>query len=429
MRIRDAVHGDLDFTKDEEYCIRSPVFQRLHTIKQLGTAFHVYPSAMHTRFEHSLGVCYQVKKIIFSIENRAERKRFSTDEIRLLSIAGLLHDITHTPFKHTLERDSAIFKEQPADISYSRRFEQMRLGSHFKEDFVEELLKILTTSNSETLSKPYQAQLIQDTFSADLLDYARRDTKFTGITRDYDERIYDHIGIVHVKNKDHFGVNLMDESRKNTASAMTELINLLEVRYVLNERVYLYPTKIAADSLLVKGFRALLASDKLSVSIFEEMSDEEVVNFLASHDNKLASFYGQLLKNRCLPKLACTLTESDFKKSAERSRVIALFRGRLDLDKWAKCEAQIAKEAGTDPDNVIIYCHDPDMQQKKKPQVLVQDESGKPYYILEHCRKDEIELLAKKHRQLWGCHIFSIDEKPDVSKKIKTKALDIMKRY
>ena len=63
MRIRDAVIGDIILNDWEEAFVRTPSFQRLHRIKQLGNAFHVYPSAMHTRFEHSLGVCYQIKKL------------------------------------------------------------------------------------------------------------------------------------------------------------------------------------------------------------------------------------------------------------------------------------------------------------------------------------------------------------------------------
>ena len=38
MRIRDPIVGDIQFNKLEEYCIRTPTFQRLHRIKQLGNA-------------------------------------------------------------------------------------------------------------------------------------------------------------------------------------------------------------------------------------------------------------------------------------------------------------------------------------------------------------------------------------------------------
>jgi len=428
VRIRDAVHGDLEFAELEEYCMRTHVFQRLHTIKQLGNAFHAYPSAMHTRFEHSLGVCYQVKKIISSV-NRRRFGLIDNGSERILGLAGLLHDITHFPFKHTLERDSGLLEKEKRDITYRRRFEQMNLRQKLSEDEIELLVEILAVGNPDDHTIPYQAQIIQDTFSADILDYVRRDAHFTGIKRDYDERIYDHIDIINNAGKDFLGINLTDEFGKNTASAMTELINLLEVRYVLNERVYFYPVKIAADSLLVKALRVLSSEErnKLQTDI-EDMSDEQVVSFLANSDNELANFYGNLLKNRQLPKSACSFRQrTDFPNMNEFAKIITNFRGWSNVDKWERCEAQIAKEAGTDPTKIIIYCHDPAMQRKTELlEVLFIDESGKPRKLRQHERQAEISLLSDKHVNLWACHVFSIDRDEEVIKRIKQVARGIM---
>lgn len=431
VRIRDAVHGDIEFTDDEEYCMRTPVFQRLHSIKQLGNTFHAYPSAMHTRFEHSMGVCYQVKKIISSINKRKSGKRKSgvINNEEFLSLAGLLHDITHFPFKHTFERDSGLLEREKSETTYRRRFDQMKIDKKLNKEEIELLVQILSCTEAKNLDQPYQAQIIQDTFSADLLDYARRDTYFTGIKRDYDERVYDHIDIIHHEGKDFLGVNLTDEFGKNTASAMTELINLLEVRYVLNERVYFYPVKIAADSLLVKGLRVLSPEerDRFQTAI-EDMSDELVVDFFANSSNEQASFYGNLLKNRQLPKKACTLGRLDFPDENDFAKVITCFRGWSNANKWEDCEAQIAKQVGTDPRNIIIYCHDPRMQEKKEEvkKVLVWDESEKASRLDQHERHDEINSIARKHRNLWACHVFSIDRDEGVIKRIEQVARGIM---
>jgi uncharacterized protein len=53
--IRDAVYGDIHLGALEIELIDTPEFQRLRGIKQLGTAYLVFPSALHTRFEHSVG--------------------------------------------------------------------------------------------------------------------------------------------------------------------------------------------------------------------------------------------------------------------------------------------------------------------------------------------------------------------------------------
>lgn len=426
VRIRDAVHGDIEFTDEEEYCMRKPVFQHLHTIKQLGNAFHVYPSAMHTRFEHSLGVCYQVKKIASSIN---KRNPGTIEDVGFLALAGLLHDITHFPFKHTFERDSGLFTGKKAEVSYRRRFDQMKLNKILGREDIELLVQILTCTEAENLAQPYQAEIIQDTFSADLLDYARRDAYFAGITRNYDERIYDHIDIIENDGKRFFGVKLTDEFGESAPSAMTELINLLEVRYVLNERVYLYPVKVAADSLLAKGFRALSSSqrDELQKTI-EDMTDEQVIDFFASSRNKKASSYGRLLRDRQLPRNACILRRRDFPKETEFGRIITRFRGWADMVNWERCEAQIAKEVGIDAANIIIYCHNPGMQEKKEEvkKVLVWDESEKPYKLAQHVRGGEIDAIATKHRNLWACSIYTIDRSEEVIEGIRRVSREIM---
>ena len=53
--IRDLVHGYVNVTYFDIKILDTIQFQRLKDIKQL-TCQQVYPSAQHTRFEHSLGV-------------------------------------------------------------------------------------------------------------------------------------------------------------------------------------------------------------------------------------------------------------------------------------------------------------------------------------------------------------------------------------
>jgi len=65
--IRDAVHGDIELGPLEVELIDTPEFQRLRGIKQLGTAYLVFPSAVHTRFEHSLGTSWMAHRILAAV--------------------------------------------------------------------------------------------------------------------------------------------------------------------------------------------------------------------------------------------------------------------------------------------------------------------------------------------------------------------------
>ncbi len=61
----DPLYGLIGFDHKIIYdLIDHPIFQRLRRIKQMGLADYVYPSANHTRFSHSLGATYLMKKSI-----------------------------------------------------------------------------------------------------------------------------------------------------------------------------------------------------------------------------------------------------------------------------------------------------------------------------------------------------------------------------
>src|SRR6185295_466579 len=93
--IRDAVHGDIEMGPLEVELMDTPEFQRLRGIKQLGTAYLVFPSAVHTRFEHSLGACWMARRIVEAIRRTSD---VSKDDELLIRAAALLHDIMHIPF-------------------------------------------------------------------------------------------------------------------------------------------------------------------------------------------------------------------------------------------------------------------------------------------------------------------------------------------
>ena len=110
QRLRDPVHGLIVFEKEDALAqlawqlINTPEFQRLRRIKQLGVSEFVFPSAVHSRFAHSIGVFHIAREPVRIIERESDGSRpFDRNRADVATIAALLHDIGHGPFSHTFE--------------------------------------------------------------------------------------------------------------------------------------------------------------------------------------------------------------------------------------------------------------------------------------------------------------------------------------
>jgi len=66
-------------------------------IKQLSHTYMVYPSAVHTRFEHSLGAMHVASRMCDALG-------ISGNDKRVVRLAALLHDVGHGPFSHLFEQ-------------------------------------------------------------------------------------------------------------------------------------------------------------------------------------------------------------------------------------------------------------------------------------------------------------------------------------
>ena len=148
--VRTVLYGDQEFSKFELELLHTSILQRLYNLKQLGFADRVFPDAVHSRFNHVLGVPEVAERMARSLRDWLDRHpddnfryvldRNGTEDRLPQAIAGLqlaqilderipvirlmtlLHDVTHGAFGHTLEDEVLLFEEKHDNPERQCRF-------------------------------------------------------------------------------------------------------------------------------------------------------------------------------------------------------------------------------------------------------------------------------------------------------------------
>lgn len=104
--INDVIYGYIELSEVALLIIDTIEFQTLRQLKQLGCVHFVFPSAVHTRFEHSIGV-YHLAGVV--INNIIKNSKIEMDSkiIEMIKIAGLVHDIGHVIGSHLFDNHIA----------------------------------------------------------------------------------------------------------------------------------------------------------------------------------------------------------------------------------------------------------------------------------------------------------------------------------
>jgi len=109
--IRDPIWGEIGITEVEKKIIQTETFSRLRGIKQLSFAYLAFPGAVHSRFEHSIGVMHMTDQLLKSVKNEEPHIEMGSEHRQLLRLAALLHDIGHPPFSHAMENLFSYYPE------------------------------------------------------------------------------------------------------------------------------------------------------------------------------------------------------------------------------------------------------------------------------------------------------------------------------
>ena len=209
--------------------VNHPLMQRLTRIKQLGLASVVYPSAQHTRFQHSIGAFHLMSEAILSLQQKGI---FIFDsEAEAVCAAILMHDIGHGPFSHVLE-NTLIHGITHEEIS-------MMMMEQINGE-MNGALNLALMIYKDEYNKKFLHQLISSQLDMDRLDYLRRDSFFTGVQEA-------SIGSARIIKL----LDVVDDRLVVNAKGIYSLENYLTSRRLMYWQVYLHKTTVAYEKLLV----------------------------------------------------------------------------------------------------------------------------------------------------------------------------------
>ena len=270
----DPVHGYIPFTSpaglpegevSERQIIDNPWVQRLRQIHQLQTAWWVFPTAEHTRFQHVLGAMHLASR---AVDELYDSLRDVCPEVPsrgyvelLMRIAALLHDVGHGPFGHFFDRHfladyglthetlgSEIIRRELADLV--RRIRRSPNGAlEDGETLDPEQITLLITrpGNGASDDVPRWLALLRSLFSGlytvDNMDFVLRDAYMSG----YSARAFDLDRLLHYSAFTPRGLTVHERG-------LSALVRFIGVRAELFRAIYFHRTVRAIDLSLQELF-------------------------------------------------------------------------------------------------------------------------------------------------------------------------------
>ncbi len=263
--INDPVYGFVSIPRGL-LCdiIAHPYFQRLDRIQQLGIASMVYPSAQHTRKQHSIGALHLMQETFRTL---GEKGYFIFDsEIEAAEAAILMHDLGHGPFSHVLEN------------TFIKGMTHEELSLLMMENINDDLhgqLSLAIKIFKKQYSKPFLHELICSQLDMDRLDYLCRDSFYTGVREG-------NIGASRIIKM----LELSDGHLVVSAKGIFSIENYLMARRLMYWQVYLHKTAVAAEVLL----RSLLSRAKWLARQGTELFCSPALRFFLYKDIKPNDF-------------------------------------------------------------------------------------------------------------------------------------------
>ncbi len=272
----DPVHGYISFTtprgpgeKTEKDLIDAPWMQRLRQIYQLQSARWVYPSAEHSRFQHSLGAMHLAGRFARHLYPSLKAALDCPSEHyieELLRVAALLHDVGHGPFGHFFDDNyleqyvltheklgQRIIRTQLGDIIRAIRRSptgEFHRGERLNPDQIAFLIgKGAVSPGKQPRWLQFLQPMLSGIYTVDNLDYVLRDAYMCGVA----------VGAVDIDRLMYYTF-FSDKGLTLHKSGLTALNMFLNARLYMYTNVYYHRTTRAIDEHLKELFKETMAA-------------------------------------------------------------------------------------------------------------------------------------------------------------------------
>jgi HD superfamily phosphohydrolase len=330
--VRDPLWNNIGIDPQALPILDSAPFQRLRYVRQLGHAFLVYPGATHTRFEHALGAYHLARRALSLLAERGALDGVAAEDVTLVRLAALLHDIGHYPFSHALEEAGLPSHEALAREHLAHPDLAAALAATGVDDAARPIAELIAGQSPTPLQG-----LISGALDLDKIEYLTRDARMCGVpygTVDVD-RLLHSLTLVPGDAGATLGLH---------EKGVSALESLLFAKYQMYRNVYWHHAVRSATAMFKRVVRTALARGELDAAWIAHTSDEALMERLRALPDALLA---ERLRRRRLFKRVLDLPAGELPAGAG-----AWVADSPDLT--ARVEDRLAAECGRQHGELLL---------------------------------------------------------------------------